>query len=78
MYNSAENIYIAVVGTKPHISKIVTLQEKEKTYLTFNESQWNQTCFQFILGRFFWSIHHEIYTQRIHGGEVHAGLGKAK
>ena len=48
---------------KPRISNMVTLQESEKTFFTFNVSQWNQTSFQAILGRFFWSIHHEIYTQ---------------
>ena len=44
---------------KPHIFKM----EKEKTYFTLNVSQWNQIFFQVILGRFIWSIHHEIYTQ---------------
>ena len=55
--------YIAVVGTKPCISKMRTLQETEKTYFTFNVSQQNQTFFQVIWGHFSWSIHHEIYTQ---------------
>ena len=50
------------VRTKPHISKMVTLQEKEKTYFNLNASQWNQTCFQVILGRVFWSVNQEIYT----------------
>ena len=56
-------LYIKDVGTKPRISKIVTLQEKEKTCLTFNESQWNLISFQVILAHFFWSNHHEIYRQ---------------
>ena len=46
-----------------HLQKRLTLQEMEKTCFTFNVSQWNQTFFQVILGCFFWSIHHEIYTQ---------------
>ena len=46
-----------------NLSKIVTLQEKEKTYFMFNVSQWNKTFFHTILSHFFWSVHHEIYTQ---------------
>ena len=42
---------------------MVTLQEKKKTYSTFNVSQWNQNFVQVILGRLFWSIHDKIYKQ---------------
>ena len=48
---------------KTRISKIVILQEKEKTYFTSNVSQWNQIFFPSHLGRFFWSIYTQIYTQ---------------
>ena len=51
-------VHITAVGTK--LSKMVTLQEKEKTYITFNVSQWNQTFFQVIFGHLFWSVLHEI------------------
>ena len=46
---------ITAVRTKPCISKMVTLQEKEKTDFTllyFNASQWNPTYFQDISGYF--------------------------
>ena len=64
MAGHQQNQYIAAVGPKPCTSKMVTLREKEKTYLTFNVSQWNQTFYQVTLGRFFLSIHREIYAQR--------------
>ena len=37
--------HIAVVGTKPRISTMETLQEKEKNFFTFKVSQWNQTFY---------------------------------
>ena len=45
------------------ISKMVTLQEKEKTYFTFNVSQWNQTFFPSHFGLFILAIYLENYTQ---------------
>ena len=55
---------VTAVGSKPRISKMTTLQKKEKTCLTFNGGQWNQTFFPSNFGPFlFWAILHEIHTQ---------------
>uniref|UniRef100_A0AAR2J331 C2 domain-containing protein n=1 Tax=Pygocentrus nattereri TaxID=42514 RepID=A0AAR2J331_PYGNA len=40
-----------------------TLQEKEKTRITFSVSQWNQTSYQVIFGLLFWSVCQEIHTE---------------
>ena len=43
--------------------QIITLQEKEKTNLTYHVSQWNQRDSQWIMGHFFWAIICEIRTE---------------
>ena len=62
--NSKLTLYFAAAGTKPQqILQNGNFKGEGKTYFTFNVSQWNQTFFHVILGRFFWSIHHEIYIK---------------
>ena len=58
MNDPSLSLCVSLLSEENLISKMVTLQEKEKTYFTFIVSQWNQTFFQVLLGRFIWSILH--------------------
>ena len=42
---------------------MVGLQDRAKTFLTLNENECKVILFRAVLGHFYWSIHHKIYTQ---------------
>ena len=59
--DETEESQVVVDNRPPHVIALEKLEEVRSENL-WQQGRWNQTFFQVIFGRFFWSIHHEIYT----------------